>query len=139
MLIKTNGLGATLAFIKAKGSKNEAYQLLYDQTAEWFMRQGKDLIELVRDDDLVEKIVGLNSTAYRVATREVLALFFWLRRFAEGLIEGEAEPMTEQGQIKGIFPIGVWVFAWKKEDVFFHISNYDEEGTPMEGDWVEFS
>lgn len=91
MLIKTNGLGATLAFIKAKGSKNEAYQLLYDQTAEWFMRQGKDLIELVRDDDLVEKIVGLNSTAYRVATREVLALFFWLRRFAEGLIEGEAE------------------------------------------------
>ena len=91
MLIKTNGLGATLSFVKAKGSKNEAYQLLYQQMAEWFMRQGNDLIELAKDDDLVERVIGLNSPAYRVVTREVLALFSYLRRFAEGLIEGEAE------------------------------------------------
>lgn len=91
MLIKTNGLGATLAFIKAKGSNNAAYQLLYDQTAEWFTGQGIGLVALAKNDDLVEKIINLNSSAYRVATKEVLALFTWLRRFAEGLIEGEAE------------------------------------------------
>jgi len=49
--------------------------------------------------------------------------------------------MTERGQIKRYFSDrGFGFIAWKKEeDVFFHISNYDEEGTPMEGDWVEFS
>ena len=91
MLIKTNGLGATLSFIKAKASKNAAYQLLYDQMAEWFSGRGNDLIELAKDGDLVEKVIELNSDAYRVVTKETLALFSWLRRFAEGLIEGEVE------------------------------------------------
>ena len=32
-----------------------------------------------------------NSNEYRAITNEVMALFTWLRRFAEGLIEGEEE------------------------------------------------
>jgi CRISPR-associated protein Cmr5 len=91
MLIKTNGLGAALAFIKAKGSGNDAYQLLYEQTAQWLQQDDKSLVCLAQDDDLVGKIVSLNSPEYRAVTTEVLALFSWLRRFAEGLIEGEAD------------------------------------------------
>ena len=35
--------------------------------------------------------VLLDSFAYRAATVETLALFGWIRRFAEGLIQGESD------------------------------------------------
>ncbi len=96
MLIKTNGVGATFAFIKSKGTidKNKAgyaYYLIYNQTKKWLKKDDKKLIELNDDDDLVDKIISLNSLEYRAVTIEVLAFFNWLRRFADGLIEGEAE------------------------------------------------
>lgn len=49
--------------------------------------------------------------------------------------------MTERGQIKKYFPQRGFGFIERKAgaDVFFHVSNYEEEGTPVEGDWVEFS
>jgi len=97
MLIKTNGLGATLAFVKAKaGSKNtseNAYALLYNQINRWLNSEQNQYLFIngkESEDDLVEKIIRLDSPKYRAATREVLALFTWVRRFAEGLIEGEA-------------------------------------------------
>ncbi|HBK54138.1 MAG TPA: type III-B CRISPR module-associated protein Cmr5, partial [Syntrophomonas wolfei] len=40
---------------------------------------------------LVKCLISLPSVEYRTATVEVLALFNWLRRFAEGLIEGVVE------------------------------------------------
>ncbi|MHB1127778.1 MAG: type III-B CRISPR module-associated protein Cmr5 [Bacillota bacterium] len=89
MLIKANGLGATCAFIKSKAHSNKAYGLIYKQTAEWLRQDIKRLIDLNEKDDLVARIVSLNSFQYRAVTSEVLALFDWLRRFAEGLIEGE--------------------------------------------------
>jgi CRISPR-associated protein Cmr5 len=92
MLIKTNGLGATYAFIKSKG-KNEGtpYDLLYNQTHKWLQMSQCPFIALTDKDDLVEKIIGLPSNEYRAVTNEVISLFTWLRRFAEGLIEGEDE------------------------------------------------
>lgn len=90
MLIKTNGLGATFAFVKAKkdpdpNKRGYAYQLIYEQTTEWLRRDGKNLIEI--KDDLVEAIIGCDSPTYRAVTIEVLAFFSWLSRFAEGLIK----------------------------------------------------
>lgn len=93
MFIKTNGLGATFAFVFSKsrgdsGNRENAYKLIYDQTKKWLKQDEKALIDLNGDCDLVNKIIGLPSSQYRAVTIEVLSFFSWLRRFVEGLIEG---------------------------------------------------
>jgi CRISPR-associated protein Cmr5 len=95
MLIKTNGLGPTFAFVKSKGEKRmgypkNAYDLIYEQTKEWLKKDEKGLLNLNDADDLVEKIISLDSATYRAVTSEVLSFLVWLKRFADGLIEGEA-------------------------------------------------
>ncbi len=79
MLIKTNGLGATLVFMKSKGG---TYNLLLNQTQVWLAQNPLFGIE---SDDLIQKIISMDSPEYRAVTIEVLALYSWLRRFAEGL------------------------------------------------------
>ncbi len=96
MMIKTNGLGATLAFCKSKSSNERdkagyAYKKLYEHITEWLKNDDKQLIALSANDDLVEKVISSYSQMYRAVTVEVLAFLNWLRRFAEGLIEGEAD------------------------------------------------
>jgi CRISPR-associated protein Cmr5 len=94
-LIKTNGLGETFAFVKAKKVKKAeetdkaafAYYLIYDQTSQWL----KEKKLLKPNTDLVEWLVTLDSPTYRAVTNEVISLFKWLSRFSEGLIEGELE------------------------------------------------
>jgi len=94
-LIKTNGLGETFAFVKAKKVKRAeetdkpgyAYYLIYDQTSQLLKESGF----LKQEKDLVEWIISLDSPTYRAVTNEVLSLFKWLSRFSEGLIEGEPE------------------------------------------------
>jgi len=95
MLIKTNGLGSTFAFIKSKGNNDKskagyAYHLIYNQTKDWLKNDNKELLDIGEEDDLVEKIISLGSVEYRAVTIEILAFFNWLKRFADGLIEGEA-------------------------------------------------
>jgi CRISPR-associated protein Cmr5 len=97
MMIKTNGLGAALAFCRSKISDDTsksgyAYKKLYEHITEWMKQDDKQLLELSATEDLVEKVVSLeDSSEYRAVTVEVLAFLTWLRRFAEGLIEGEAD------------------------------------------------
>ena len=90
MLIKTNGLGSTFAFMLSKGG---TYTLIGEQILLWLKNDKKNLLtnanEIRSFKDLNEKIVGLNSSEYRALTIEVLSFFNWLRRFADGLIEGE--------------------------------------------------
>jgi len=100
MMIKTNGLGATFAFIKSKQSKDEsksgyAYKLIYDQTTNWLDKDPKKLISLNVKEDFVDKIISLNSPKYRAITNEILAFFIWLRRFADGLIEDKPKHEKE--------------------------------------------
>lgn len=91
-MIKINGLGATLAFIKSKqkndaNKKEYAYKLIYDQIDDWLKLESKGLVNLGENDDLVRKIIELPSQNYRAVTIEILGLFSWIRRFAEGLIK----------------------------------------------------
>lgn len=91
-LIRTNGLGATLAFVASKkkespSEKGYAYKVIYDQIRQWLVSKGF----LRADQNLEEAIVNLNSPEYRLVTGEVLSLFKWLTRFADALIEGEAD------------------------------------------------
>lgn len=85
--IQTNGLAATLAFID--GKKEKAYKKLYEHIGDWLKQDQKKLISLEEGKELVRAIVEVDSHTYRAVTNEVLALVNWLRRFADGLIEGE--------------------------------------------------
>jgi CRISPR-associated protein Cmr5 len=92
MMIKTNGLGNTFAFILAKKSSGNAYALIYEQTGIWLKKDHKKyLLDGKENEDLVKIFIQLDSAKYRAVTVEVLAFFNWLRRFAEGLIEGDNE------------------------------------------------
>lgn len=102
MLIKTNGLGAAYAFVLSKKDESQqkkgyAYKLIYDQTQEWLASDNKKfLLRGKENQDLVKVLTELNSHEYRAVTVEVLALLNWLRRFAEGLIEGDETDVDDQ-------------------------------------------
>jgi len=70
VLIKTNGLGQTLAYLKSKS--DDAYELLYSQISDWLRKDPKVLLELKEGEDLVQKVVSLESPLYRAVTVEVL-------------------------------------------------------------------
>lgn len=97
MLIKTNGLGAAVAFAFAKGSKGgqpdkgSAWGLLYLQIEDWLLKE--DQKELIKFDPsrLAYQLTESDSSTYRAVTVEVIALLSWVKRFAEALIEGEAD------------------------------------------------
>jgi CRISPR-associated protein Cmr5 len=102
MMVLTNGLGATFAFIYSKqksydSKKNKkagekenpknGYDLIYKQVDEWLKKDYKQN----NNDELIQWIIHQDSQSYRAVTNEVLALFNWLKRFADGMIEGEEE------------------------------------------------
>lgn len=79
MLIKTNGLGATVAFIYCKSKKEGAYGWIYYDLYEWLKKTGH-----LKETKLVEILVkNFNSPEYKAITIEVLAFLKWLKRFAE--------------------------------------------------------
>jgi CRISPR-associated protein Cmr5 len=77
--VLTNGLGQTLAFLKAKG-KGEHRDLL-KHLSQWVCPQ----MGWAQDDDLLDKLTepAASSDVYRRATAETLAYLVWLKRFAE--------------------------------------------------------
>jgi len=83
MMILTNGLGATFAFVYSKKKNGNVWELIYNQTKVWF--------QVPENDELVKWIIDQDSQLYRATTNELLALFNWLKRFADGMIEGEEE------------------------------------------------
>lgn len=87
-MIQNNGFGPAMAFVYSKkknGKKDDekAYATLYGNIEERL----KEIDLLEKDDELIKTIVEIDSTEYREITIEVLALFNWLRRFADGMIE----------------------------------------------------
>jgi len=96
-MILSNGLGQTLAFVKAKSDKGNAYDLIYQQLTEYLKSEHnaritpEDKKELIEKNELVEWVISRESLIYRYITQEILAFLNWLKRFAEGLIEGEGE------------------------------------------------
>ena len=99
MLIKTNGLGAAVAFAFAKGNKggnpdakNNPWALLYSQLEEWLKKDENQLLKF-DSNKLAKKLTETDSAEYRAVTIEVLAFLNWLKRFADALIEGEAQDL----------------------------------------------
>jgi CRISPR-associated protein Cmr5 len=82
-LVQTNGLGQTLAFLraKAKGDRNTAHWLLYSHISQWIASR-VDFGDK-GPDGLLEWLVTQSSEVYRQTTAEVIAYLGWLKRFAE--------------------------------------------------------
>lgn len=87
-LLQTNGLGQTLAFLRAKAGQDESdhHHVLYNQASTWVMEHMTG-----SQGDLLEWILSESSDAYRRATTEAIAFSIWLRRFAEAQGWGEGQ------------------------------------------------
>jgi CRISPR-associated protein Cmr5 len=71
-MVLVNGLGQTLAFLRAK-KRDRVYRDLAGGVCE----------RLGLDGDLLEEVTKMDMATYRLAQLEALALLGWLKRFAE--------------------------------------------------------
>jgi len=82
MLIKTNSLGAAIAYASYK---NAASKLVNEQLSHW-LKQGHNQHLLGNFQDRLDAtLMKCESTTYKAVTLEVLAFLTWLRRFAKAL------------------------------------------------------
>ncbi|MCB1157139.1 MAG: type III-B CRISPR module-associated protein Cmr5 [Leptospiraceae bacterium] len=98
MMLKINGLGNTIGFIKAK--KEKAYGILYKQVSEYLYNEKKCIYPFDTEQELLKQIIQLDTPEYRAITHELLALFSWMKRFSEGLIKGK-EDKQEKDHAEG--------------------------------------
>jgi len=84
MLVLTNGLGQTLAFLKAKGKNDlsDEHTMLFRHLSRWVLSQVAPALT-VTNCDLLNWVLESGSADYRRATLEALAFLNWLKRFAE--------------------------------------------------------
>ncbi|NWG07726.1 MAG: type III-B CRISPR module-associated protein Cmr5 [Chloroflexi bacterium] len=91
--IQINGLGQTLAFWLAKANSKKPqrqYSVLYSHVSDWIARRlNKEGIEFPKNGLLEWLISTATTEQYRRATAEASAYLLWLKRFAEGHLEGE--------------------------------------------------
>jgi CRISPR-associated protein Cmr5 len=90
MLVLTNGLGQTLAFLKAKGKNDPAdeHTVLFRHLSSWVLSQVASSTT-ANNGDLLQWVLQNDSAAYRRATIESLAFLTWLKRFAEAELPTE--------------------------------------------------
>jgi len=86
--IMTNGLGQTLAYLKAEKG---AEQRLYQHLDEW-LKRAKTLVWTRIDGqpcephtEVVERITQVSSVIYRQATQETLAVLNWFKRYVDAI------------------------------------------------------
>jgi len=90
-LIITNGLGQTLAFLKAKGKGKDSKpeEKIYQDIDGWLSKSKK--IKWTTKGELIERLIALNSSEFRFATYETLSFLTWLKRFADAVLPKEDE------------------------------------------------
>jgi CRISPR-associated protein Cmr5 len=109
--LQTNGLGQTLAFLYSKAeagnpkatvpAKETGDGLMLLHLGAWLQGKrpppapqegaSKTLNLMVNANDVMRWLTSLDAEAYRAASHEARECALWLRRFAEGRIEGDAE------------------------------------------------
>lgn len=83
MMIKTNGLGAAVAFAKGKSGWETVFKQIESYLKENELFNTYENLSL-QNISLDSYLTQIDSSLYRSITVEVMALFTWLRRFAEG-------------------------------------------------------
>ncbi len=93
-MILVNGLGSTLAFLRAKAKaeddKKSHHQRLYNHLNEWVGAR------IYGNGDLLNQIVTKSSNDLRRATAEAIAFSVWLRRCAEAEF-GDVRDQRDEG------------------------------------------
>ncbi|PZM66780.1 type III-B CRISPR module-associated protein Cmr5 [Paenibacillus dendritiformis] len=96
-MIHTNGFGAAVGFLFSKSNKKDGkgadspHQAVLTVLSEWLKRQG-----MIEDPDfLMKAITEQTRDGYKRMTRETMSLVMWMKRFAEGMIESEAESVEK--------------------------------------------
>ena len=88
--VQANGLGQTLAFWRAKGSKggeSNAHRQLQEHVSAWVLKQ----MRVNHRDGLLGWIMaeGTSTSDYRRATAEAISFLMWVKRFAEAELRAE--------------------------------------------------
>ena len=88
-MIITNGLGQSLAFLKAKGKNDEhkSEEKLYRDIENWLDKR----IQWNAKGELIEKVISLPSDKFRFATTETLSYLSWMKRFADAVLPKEGD------------------------------------------------
>jgi len=89
MMIKTNGLAAAFAFVFSKSDKRD-YKTIGQITKQWLETE-KKFMKSEGGEDFYVKLLNLDPNQSRMAIREIMALFTWLKRYADGMINKESE------------------------------------------------
>lgn len=82
VMILTNGLGQTLAFVISKSKKGNEYSALFEHLDLWLSENVMWTGNVSGRGKLMERIINENSQIYRLATEEALAFLGWIKRFA---------------------------------------------------------
>jgi CRISPR-associated protein Cmr5 len=96
-LLQVSGLGQTLAFLYARGydrgkpDERKPHGLLVKQLGGYV----QDYCKRPKGDPM-ETLLSLTPTEYRAATKELMAIAEWLKRFAEGRL-GKDETKESRG------------------------------------------
>lgn len=92
MLIKTNGLAATFAFMNTK-NEDDAHIAIGNELISWLRTTDSTLDVKLNEgkskklNGIIEYLLSTSSDNYRVLTSETFAYMNWHRRFAEGMIK----------------------------------------------------
>lgn len=103
-MIQKNGLIGTLVFNLSNINKKQQHKEVLKNIIEWNIRNQR-INDIVKDElndikksennndydevKYIKCITRLNSQDYRLVTKEMMNLFGWIKRFADGMIEGE--------------------------------------------------
>ena len=82
-ILQVNGLGMAVAFLESK--KAEPHTTMHKMITGWIEHN----YPTDSSDALMKRIVTLDSASYRMYANEIMNLCLWIKRFAEGLIDGE--------------------------------------------------
>lgn len=96
--ILNNGLGQALAFLVAdnggaRGDRRKESGVLYDHLTEWLCGEPDEAHprRIYPAGDLLERLMEGDQTQYFRAQEEALALFVWLRKFADAYLKTEEQ------------------------------------------------
>lgn len=76
-MIQTDGLGASLAFLQAKGEEHHLFA--YSHLSDWLAQPE----QFGFNSDLLTWVLMQPTSVYRQVTNETLAYLVWIKRFAE--------------------------------------------------------
>lgn len=88
-MILSNGLGQTLAFLKAKSSKEER-NFVFSVLKKYLLEEYKSDFTNVQDDfSFLEKINSISQSKYIKMQEEVLRMLEWLKRYARAFEQAD--------------------------------------------------